>query len=80
MSNLRFDGRVVIVTGAGGALGGAYAKAFASRGASVVVNDLGFQDGKNPNAIRVVQEIKASGGIAVADFNSVENGEAIYQV
>jgi NAD(P)-dependent dehydrogenase (short-subunit alcohol dehydrogenase family) len=77
---LRFDGKVVIVTGAGGALGRSYAVLFASRGASVVVNDLGNRETKtSPAAIAVVDEIKAAGGTAVADFNSVENGEAILQ-
>ena len=41
MSELRYDGQTVIVTGAGGGLGKAYATFFGSRGANVVVNDLG---------------------------------------
>ena len=50
MSELRYDGQVVVVTGAGGGLGKAYATFFGSRGASVVVNDLGGSfkgEGKN---------------------------------
>jgi 3-hydroxyacyl-CoA dehydrogenase/3a,7a,12a-trihydroxy-5b-cholest-24-enoyl-CoA hydratase len=78
---LRFDGRVAIVTGAGGGLGREYALLFAERGASVVVNDLGgsaFGDGKGTSAAdKVVQEIRAKGGKAVANYDSVENGDKI---
>ncbi|KAJ7387266.1 hypothetical protein OS493_004242 [Desmophyllum pertusum] len=80
---LRFDGRVVLVTGAGGGLGKEYALGFAAKGASVVVNDLGGDakgGGKNSSAAdKVVQEIRSRGGKAVADYNSVEDGDKVVQ-
>lgn len=108
--SLRFDGKVVVVTGAGGGLGKTYALLFASRGASVVVNDLGtshtgevcvlaflllistsmignptvfnraiffWQGAGSKAADLVVEEIKKAGGKAAANYDSVENGEAI---
>ncbi len=81
MSELRFDGRVAIVTGAGNGLGRAHALTLASRGCKVVVNDLGGAHtggGKSSAAAdAVVQEIKAAGGEAVANYDSVEDGAAI---
>ena len=81
MSDLRFDGRVAIVTGAGNGLGRSHALLLASRGAKVVVNDLGGSHtggGKSSAAAdKVVEEIKAAGGEAVANYDSVEDGDKI---
>ncbi len=81
MSEIRFDDKVAIVTGAGGGLGLAHAVLLASRGAKVVVNDLGgATDGTGSGtamAEQVSEKIRAAGGEAVPDFNSVLDGEAI---
>jgi len=78
---LRFDGKVAVITGAGGGLGRAYALLFASRGAKVVVNDLGGSfngvGSSNSAADKVVNEIKQAGGDAVPNYDSVENGDKI---
>ncbi|MEO6417951.1 MAG: SDR family NAD(P)-dependent oxidoreductase, partial [Polyangiaceae bacterium] len=83
MSELRFDGRVVVVTGAGNGLGKSHALLFASRGAKVVINDLGgAHDGTGKGskaADAVVAEIKEKGGEAVANYDSVEDGAKIIQ-
>jgi multifunctional beta-oxidation protein len=102
---LRFDGQTVVVTGAGGGLGKAYALFFGARGANVVVNDLGVSfkgegsSAKVCNHLRtsphrrrililtitpkaadvVVDEIKAAGGKAIANYDSVENGAAVIE-
>jgi NAD(P)-dependent dehydrogenase (short-subunit alcohol dehydrogenase family) len=84
MTDIGFDGKVAIVTGAGGGIGRQHALMLASRGARLVVNDLGGSvsgEGadKGP-AERVAQEIRDAGGEAVADGNSVstpEGGQAI---
>jgi 3-hydroxyacyl-CoA dehydrogenase/3a,7a,12a-trihydroxy-5b-cholest-24-enoyl-CoA hydratase len=83
MSDLRFDNRVAIVTGAGNGLGRSHALLLASRGCKVVVNDLGGAatgGGKSSAAAdKVVEEIKAAGGEAVANYDSVEDGDKIVQ-
>jgi NAD(P)-dependent dehydrogenase (short-subunit alcohol dehydrogenase family) len=84
MPELRFDGRVAVITGAARGLGRSYALLLASRGAKVVVNDPGVSlkgDGVDVGpAQAVVEEIKAAGGEAVASTDSVatpEGGKAI---
>ena len=69
--SISFEGRVAIVTGAGGGLGREHALALAQRGAKVVVNDLG------PGAEAVAEEIKAAGGEALASIGSVTDFEAV---
>src|SRR5450759_2544925 len=87
MSEMTFDGRVAIITGAGGGLGRSHALALAERGASVLVNDLGGavdgSGGSKSAAQLVVDEIEDKGGTAVANYESVatpEGGEAIVPV
>ena len=86
MSEIRFDDRVAVITGAGGGLGKTYALEFAKRGGKVVVNDLGGSaDGSGAGssmADQVVKEISEAGGTAVANYDSVatvDGGEAIIQ-
>ncbi|KIX96136.1 uncharacterized protein Z520_07914 [Fonsecaea multimorphosa CBS 102226] len=84
-SQLRYDNQVAIITGAGNGLGKQYAKFLAARGAKVVVNDLGGTfNGKDAGgrgdskvADIVVKEIRDAGGIAVANYDPVQNGDKI---
>ena len=72
--SIRFDDKVAIVTGAGGGLGRQYALELARRGAKVVVNDLGGDrtgQGASDAALKVVEEIEAAGGQAMANGASV---------
>ena len=86
MSEIRFEDRVAVITGAGGGLGKTYAIELAGRGAKVVVNDLGGATdgtgGGSSMADATVKEITEAGGTAVANYDSVatpEGGEAIIQ-
>lgn len=86
MADIKFDGKVAVVTGAGAGIGRIHAIELAKRGARVVVNDLGVTvngDGENRSAAeKVVKEIRDMGGVAVANFDSVssmDGGENIIQ-
>src|SRR5262245_18243072 len=74
-----FDGKVVVITGAGGGIGRCHALAFAAEGAKVVVNDLGgARDGSGQSqsmAVQVVNEIRSAGGQAAASYASVADAE-----
>ncbi|MBR7618966.1 SDR family NAD(P)-dependent oxidoreductase [Phenylobacterium sp. 20VBR1] len=81
MADIRFDGKVAIVTGAGGGLGKQHALELARRGAKVVVNDLGGSmdgsGGSSAAADAVVEEIKAMGGEAIANGGSVTDDAGV---
>ncbi|MFA7585080.1 MAG: SDR family NAD(P)-dependent oxidoreductase [Novosphingobium sp.] len=86
MTDLRFDGRVAVITGGGRGLGRAHALLLASRGCKVVVNDPGVSmkgDGTTESPAQdVVDEIRAAGGEAVANVDTVatpQGGQAIVQ-
>ena len=81
MADIRFDGKVAIVTGAGGGLGRCHALEFARRGAKVIVNDLGGSvdgsGGSSAAAMAVVEEIRAGGGEAIANGASVTDDAGV---
>jgi len=86
MADIGFDNKVAIITGAGGGLGREHALLLASRGAQIVVNDLGGsvagEGGDEGPAQRVAKEIEDAGGVAVANTDSIatpEGGEAVVQ-
>ena len=84
MSEIRLDGQVAVVTGAGRGLGRTHALLLAERGAQVVVNDVGGplegEDGTVLPAKRVVEEIRAAGGTAVLDDSDVSTAESAARI
>ena len=83
MEKLSFHNYVIVITGAGSGMGKDYALYFSSNGAKVVVNDIGIiktRDGLIEKTAEItVREIKSKGGVAVANYDSVEEGEKIIQ-
>jgi NAD(P)-dependent dehydrogenase (short-subunit alcohol dehydrogenase family) len=81
---VRFDDRVAVITGAGGGLGRSHALLLASRGAKIVVNDLGgSMDGTGGDATaaqKVCDEIKAAGGEAVPNYDSVSDWDSAQNI
>ncbi len=82
--DIRFDDRVAVITGAGGGLGRAHALLLASRGAKIVVNDLGGSmdgvGGDNTPAQKVCDEVKALGGEAVPNYDSVSEWDSAQKI
>lgn len=78
---LRFDGRVVVITGGGSGLGREYALEFAKRGAKILLNDLGVSvtgvGNSNRSADLTVKELKLLGAEAIANYDSVSEGDKI---
>jgi NAD(P)-dependent dehydrogenase (short-subunit alcohol dehydrogenase family) len=77
---IRLDGQVAIVTGAGQGLGRTHALALAKRGAKIVVNDLGDENGVSANAEAVAAEIREAGGDAIANGANVADFEQVQEM
>ena len=80
--DLRYDGQVALITGAGRGIGREHALLLASRGCKVIINDPGIAyDGRGSTQTKIadqlVEEIRSAGGEALANYDSVESGEAI---
>ena len=78
--DLRYDGQVALITGAGRGIGREHALLLASRGCKVIINDPGIAyDGGGSTQTKIadelVEEIRSAGGDALANYDSVENGE-----